>query len=70
MIKRLKGAARPASVPKPRAVDERHFVRTGGVKGVTMRKKGRSIVLEFDADITDDALRFGFERVLEDRKKS
>ena len=35
-----------------------------------MRKKGRSIVLEFDADITDDALRFGFERVLEDRKKS
>ena len=44
--------------------------RPGGVKGVTMRKKGRSIVLEFDADITDDALRFGFERVLEDRKKS
>lgn len=70
VIKRLKGAARPASAPKPRAVDERHFVRTGGVKGVTMRKKGRTIVLEFDADITDDALRFGFERVLEDRKKS
>lgn len=50
-------------------MDEKHFVRTGGVKGVTMRKKGRSIVLEFDADITDDALRFGFDKVLESRKK-
>jgi ParB family chromosome partitioning protein len=70
VIKRLKSAARPAPAPKPRAVDARVFRRSTSDKGVTMRKKGRMVTLEFDADIPNDALRVALDRVLEDRTKS
>ncbi len=51
VIKRLKNAARPTAAPKARLVDARIFRRSSDDKAMTMRKKGRIVTLEFDADI-------------------
>ena len=70
VIKRLKGAARPATEPKPRPVGGKEFRRHMADKPVTMRKKGRIVTLEFDADISDGALQMALDKFMEDRKKS
>ena len=70
VIKRLKGAARPATTPKPRALGGKEFRRHMADKPVTMRKKGRIVTLEFDADISDGALQMALDKFMEDRKKS
>ena len=66
VVRRLKAAATPA---KTRQVAEKGHRRNPHETGVRMRRKGRTVHLEFPADLPDAALRDAVELFIADRKK-
>ena len=65
VVRRLKAAATPA---KTRQVADKGHRRNPHETGVRMRRKGRTVHLEFPADLPDAALRDTVELFIADRK--
>ena len=68
VMKQLKFAAKPPVV-KPKRLNERLFRRSAGEPGITMRKKGRRITLEFDNTLSDSSLRAAFDAFIKSRNE-
>lgn len=67
VLNRLKAAVRQPETGKP---GEKIYRQSPEGGGVAMRKKGRKIVLEYDADLSISALRAAFDKILSDAEKA
>lgn len=66
VLNRLKAAVAQPTTRRPADKVYRH---TPGERGVAMRKKGRKIVLEYDADLTAKSLRAAFDQIISDAEE-
>lgn len=67
VFKRLKGAANPP-VAKPKISGAQLYTRSSGERGISIRKRGKMYLAEFDSDLSAASLRAAFERFLKQRK--
>ncbi|WP_162798392.1 hypothetical protein [Sulfitobacter sp. SK011] len=67
VFKRLKAAANP-KVAKPKVRGAQLFDRSTGERGLSIRKRGKTYLAEFDADLSEASLRAAFDRFLKQRK--
>jgi ParB family chromosome partitioning protein len=57
VVKQLRQAAEEPKAKPARKLEESVFRRSGGEKGVSMRKKGRKVLLEFEDSMSEASLR-------------
>ncbi len=67
VFKRLKAAANP-KVAKAKTPGAQLYARSKGERGISVRKRGKSYLAEFDADLSASSLRAAFEQFLKQRK--
>lgn len=67
VMKRLRAATKPPAPPA--AAQGKSYARTAGDAPITVRRKGRQTVVEFDSAISTASLRAAFEAFLNDRPK-
>ena len=68
VFRRLKAAAKPKVRPT-KVTAGKLFARSTGERGIMVKKQGKQIRMEFDADLSEASLRGAFEIYLKSRKK-
>lgn len=67
VFKRLMAAAKPKQ-KAPKAITGTLYARSSGERGIMVRKQGKQVKMEFDADLSEASLRGAFESFLKKRK--
>lgn len=66
VFKRLKAAAKPKA-KAPKVITGKLYVRSRGERGILVKKQGKQVKMEFDADLPEASLRAAFENYLKAR---
>ncbi len=67
VFKRLIAAAKPKAKPAKSSTGKL-FARSSGERGIMVRKLGKQVKMEFDADLSEGSLRAAFDAYLKSRK--
>jgi len=67
VFKRLKAAAKPKAKPA-KVTTGQVYARSGGERGILVKKQGKQVSMVFDADMSEASLRGAFDAYLKARK--